>query len=317
MKYWRIAFFIIGVLVFFAVMRQIAFADFAAFVRTLDWRYAVFAFVAYLGVNTARVERIKLLFQDRIARDDLFSFVFIQNFLNVFFSFSGDAAYMALVHRTKGISIGENIAAFVSAKVLDVIVLTSFFLGGVFISASPALDFLRMPALLLFICVAVVGSIIVIWPKKAAKAAVVIAERLGIANARGIAPILTLAAEVARGFSLFDRRDVFLRISFWTLVNWSCTFLAGWFLLYGAHIALGVEDVLFAYTFPITAALTPFYVFGGFGSYEVSFLSGLVLVGIDTLEASRAAVAIHAEELIFLLVCAVAGLGLRLWKKKN
>ena len=323
MRYWRIIFFLVGALVFLAVIRQIALADFTAFVRTLDWRYAVLAFVSYMGVNVARVERMTLLIQGKISRRDLFSFVFLQNFLNVFFSFSGDAAYVSLVHRTKGVPMSENVASFISAKALDLIVLAGIFFAAVFASASPLLGPFRLPAAVLFICVAGVGGFVMARPVAVARGVTSMARTFGIAHGRMARRVLAFISEAARGFSLLDRKDVFARVCVWTLINWACTFLVGWFLLYGVHITLGAGDVLFAYTFPIAAALTPFYVFGGFGSYEVSFLSGLVLVGIDTLEASRVAVAIHMEELIFLVVCAAAGLGLqrgyllRPWKKTN
>ena len=130
MKYLRIIFLVLGVFIFFLVVRPIALADFAAFVRTLDWRYTMLAFVSYVGVNVARVERMTLLIQKRISRRDLYSFVFLQNFLNVFFSFSGDAAYVSLVHRAKSVPMSENVASFISAKALDLIVLAGIFFAA-------------------------------------------------------------------------------------------------------------------------------------------------------------------------------------------
>lgn len=315
MKYWRAAFFIGGVFIFFLVVRRIAVADFAAFVRTLDWRYAGLAFASYLAVNASRVERMSLLLQGRVSRRELYSFVFLQNFLNVFFSFSGDAAYMSLVHRTKDVPMAENVASFISAKALDIVVLAGMFLAAVFAGASPALAPFRLPALAFFICIIGAAGFVMARPRAVASAAHTMARKLGLLEKRFMERVLALIAEVAQGFSLFDRRDVFLGVCVWTLVNWLCTFLAGWLLLYGAHIALGTGDVLFAYTFPITASLMPFYVFGGFGGYEVSLLSGLVLVGVDSVQAAQAAVVIHLEELVFLFACAAAGIGLHLFQK--
>lgn len=315
MKYWRAAFFIGGVFIFFLVIRRLAAADFAAFVRTLDWRYAALAFTSYLGVNAARVERMSLLLQSRVSRRELYSFVFLQNFLNVFFSFSGDAAYMSLVHRTKGVPFGENVASFISAKALDLIVLAGMFLAAVLTGASPLLAPFRLPALALFACVIGAAGSVCVRPMAVAAAIHAAARKLGIAERRFTGRILSFVSESARGFTLLDQKDIFIRISLWTLVNWLCTFLAGWLLLSGAHITLGTGDVLFAYTFPITISLMPFYAFGGFGSYEVSLLSGLVLVGVDSVQAAQAAVVIHMEELVFLFACAAAGIGLHLSKK--
>lgn len=327
-RYIRLLFFLAGILIFFLVVRRIAAADFAAFVRTLDWRFGGLAFVSYLAVNAARVERMSLLLQGRVSRRELYSFVFWQNFLNVFFSFSGDAAYMSLVHRTRGVPFAENAASFISAKALDLIVLAGMFLAAVLAGASPVLVPFRLPALALFICVAGVAGFICARPMAVSAVLHTAARLLGIAERRLAGRILSFVSEAARGFMLLDRGDIFVRISLWTLVNWVCTFLAGWLLLAGAHVRLGAGDVLFAYTFPITAALTPFYVFGGFGTYEASFLSGLVLTGVDSLRAAQAVVAIHAQELVFLLVCAAAGVLLQirtgrdksifaLWKKTN
>jgi|GEM_PF-2285978 uncharacterized membrane protein YbhN (UPF0104 family) len=312
MMFRRILFFLTGLGILFLILHAVAPADIMASVRALDWRYAAAAFVAYLGVNVARVERMSILVRGRVRRAELYPFIFFQNFLNVFFSFSGDAAYLSLIHRTGKITPGDNAASFFAAKALDAAALAGVFLGAVFFISSPLILPLRFPALILFLSVGTAWIVMFVRPRTMARGIARAAEMSGLARSRRAARFLEEVQRIADGLSLFNHGRAGAGLAWWTAVNWFCTFLAGGLLLRGAHVVLGVTEILFAYAFPIAAGLTPLYVFGGFGSYEGSFVAGLVLVGIDIGRASAAAIVIHIQELGFLVVCVVLGALIRM-----
>ena len=308
MKYWRITFLLGGAALFFVVARNVPFGDFVQLVRTLDWKFAALAFASYCAVNAARVERMTLLLKKQVLRSDLYTLIVLQSFFNVFLPFAGDAAYLSFLHKKKNIPLGANVGSFVSAKIMDLMALAAVFGGAVFFADLPPLAMSFRAAALAIMAVSAAAAIAFFACPAAARIALWwLAGKLGVRSRPAADAFFQKIEEISNSLVLLDRRDIFASVAFWTIVNWSCTFLSGFFLLRGAGVALGAGGALFAYTFPIVATLTPLHVFGGFGTYEVSFASGLILAGISTAQASAAAIAIHLQELGFLIVSAAAG----------
>lgn len=302
----RAVWFAAGVLIFFLVVRRTRWADFTAAFSLFDWRFALLAFVAYAGVNAARVERLVLILGPRIGRRDLFGVVFIQNFLNSFFSFAGDGAYVSLLRRKK-IAWGENVSSLLTVKACDLIMLAAIFLAAIFFTGSPRLAPFRAPAALLLALAAGAVGFAGARPAAASRVLARIGHGAGVARRPLFSRIVRTLQEISSGFSLLLRRDIFLKIFLATLANWLLTFLCGFFLFRGAGIGIGAAEAVFAYTLPILASLTPAHALGGIGTFEASLISGLALVGVSVSAAIPASIIIHLEELVFLAVLGAAG----------
>lgn len=310
MKYLRLGFFAVGILLFIAVIRKARVADAAALAARFDWRLTLLAFISYIGVNIARVERISLMLGKKVSRQHLFPIVFIQNFFNVFLAFSGDVAYVSLLHGKKAVALGENFSSLVSGKALDLAALGATFFGAILLSGSPRLAAFQLPALLcLFLIVGTVGTAI-FYPGALVRGATYGARALGIAERRIAIYAMKGVREVADGFLRLQHRDLVMKIVFSTIVNWAGTFLCGFFLLRGAGIGINASQTVFVYTLPIMVSLTPAFIFGGLGSFEAALVGGLVLVGFNSSAVIPASIAIHLEELVFVAVLGAVGFAL-------
>ena len=307
MKIFRIVFFILGLVLFVVLVRRVAGADVAAVFASIDWRLSALAFLCYCGVNLMRMESISLILGGKVPRRRVLSLVFLQNFFNVLFSFSGDAAYVFLLKRRGTVTLGENLASLLAAKILDFFTLTSVFFGFVMISGIPALSSLRAPSALIFAASVSLAALSFARPSVLPALVAGAGSVVGIGARPAFLRVLKQAQEIAGGFSFFRSRRVAGRVALTTLCNWFLTFLSGFLLLRGVGVTIGFGATLFAYTFPIAAGLTPAFVLGGFGSYEGAFAFGLTRVGIAAGQAIASSVALHVQELGFLLVLAAAG----------
>lgn len=299
MRYARLLFFLLGIALLVLLARRAGVQDSVRILGALDWWFVALAAVSYLGVNAARVIRLSLILGGRVRNDEFFSLIFIQNFFNVFLSFSGDVAYVSMLHKKKAVSLGENISSLAVVKVLDLTALAAcFFLSLFWVSVPVALR----AALFFLLAVAALAGAALAWFGIPRASAGRLVRYLGVRPR-----VLNVFRDIADGFSVLKDRGLMPGILGATAVNWVLTFLAGFSLLHSAGIAARFGEAMFAYTFPIVASLTPLFVFGGLGSYEASLASGLTLIGIAAGRAIAASIAIHVVELVFVTACGAAG----------
>ena len=306
MKYLRPVFFIVGIAILFLVVRRSGLHSFVQAVASLDWRFTFLALASYLAINIARVERLTLILHHKTTRQHLYAVIFLQNFLNLFLSFSGDAAYVSLLNRRKTLAPGENVASLLSTKILDLGTLAVIFLASIFFVASPRMEPFRLPALGVLAAVLTTIGILMVYPKIAEAYVASTGRALGVDKRPLFIALHQNIARVGEGFFL-RQKDVLAQIIVATLANWVFTFLCGFFLLRGVGIMIDTWQMVFAYSLPMIVSLTPVFVLGGFGSFEATLVFGLLIVGVGAGQAIPASLLIHIEEFAFITLCAAAG----------
>ncbi len=302
MKYLKAGVFsAIGIVILVFLLGEIRLDELGLTFRSIDWRFTLLAFGFYIGANLIRAERFSLILERKISRREFLRIVFLQNFFNVILPFRlGELSYIALVKNRGGVGLGQNIASLIGARALDLVSVIALFLVGlaaVFRGISHSPLFL-LTALAMAVAVGV-GLAAAVWRS---------------AHTRSKHRWWN---DIIAGFSLFRARRTLLLIGVLSLAAWILTFTSGILLLYGSGLRLGIGENIFVYAFPVFISMTPFLIWGGFGSYEGSVVLPLLVLGVGSAQTIPLAIAIHVQELMFVSSLAAVGfLSQRLRAKK-
>lgn len=300
---------LVMLIVGYFVVQHLDFRSFAQLWGAADLRLLAAGFAAYLLADLLRARRFRALTGDRISTLAFLRAVVIQNFLNTFLPLrAGEASYLFMVHRSGTVKPGENLASLLGARALDAV--TALLIPLVTLPLSSAW--------------AAEGRTFVWFAAAAALATATLA--LGIWRAEAVADwllrradsrskllerALRLGADALRALAQLRRASLLGRVGALTIGCWVLIYLSGYFSLLGVGVRLGFWDSLFAYSFPMIASMTPFYMLGGFGVFEGSVGVGLKLVGVPLQVGMAAGVLLHVAELAFVTLPAPFGLELR------
>jgi uncharacterized membrane protein YbhN (UPF0104 family) len=122
---------------------------------------------------------------------------------------------------------------------------------------------------------------------------------------------LQTAGDTLRSLARLRQASLLYRVMALTAGCWVLIYLCGYVSLLGVGVRLGLWDGLFAYSFPMIASMTPFYMLGGFGVFEGSIGFGLHLVNVPLNVAVAAGVMLHVAELVFVVLPAPFGVSPR------
>jgi uncharacterized membrane protein YbhN (UPF0104 family) len=288
------------------VVRKLSLQDLLRLAHAADARLLVLGLALYLLANLLRARRFRALTDDRIATLPLLRTVLIQNFLNTFLPFrAGEVSYLVMVHRTGAVTAGTNLASLLGARVLDLVAALMIPLLTLPLSrawASADLPFAWFAGLTAFgITCLVVG----LWQAPALAGWL---ERRTVPARPWLARALAIAASTLSALAQLRKGKLLARIGGLTAGCWLLIYLSGYVTLLGVGVAVPFWDAVFAYSFPVVASMTPFYMLGGFGVYEGSIGFGLHLIGVPLATSMAAGVFLHITELLFVVLPAPFGL---------
>ncbi|MEK7636421.1 MAG: lysylphosphatidylglycerol synthase transmembrane domain-containing protein, partial [Patescibacteria group bacterium] len=188
-----------------------------------------------------------------------------------------------------------------------------FFLGAVGGRGESGLLIL---AVLLFFFVIGVFFAVIFWGKEISEFFRKQLER-GIGKRQILDSFFNHTDDMADGFVLLRGNRILVPLFLLTLFIWLALFLSGFFLLQSAGIAIGLFKGMFSYAFPIFASLLPITPPASIGTYETSFVSGLLLTGVSKTVAITASFTMHIQELVFVVAGGTIGFLYQFMKKNK
>lgn len=291
------------------VLRQLSWRDLLQLGRAADARLLALGFACYLVANLLRAMRFRALTGDQIPTLALLRTVVVQNFLNTFLPFrAGEVSYLLMVHRTGTVKPGANLASLLGARVLDLVAALLIPMMTLPLSqawSSESRPFMWFSA----VALAVISTLALgIW--RADTLAAWMTRRATSPRAWLNRGLLT-ASDALSALSQLRQARLLGRVAALTAGCWGLIYLCGYASLRGVGVSVGLWDGLFAYSFPMIASMTPFYMLGGFGVFEGSIGFGLSLVQVPLRVAMAAGILLHIAELVFVILPAPFGLAFR------
>ena len=316
MKRFLISIFIGGLLVF-VLLKSISFGDILQNIASVDLRFFGAAFVAYMIANVFRIERFYVLAERKISRREFFPILLSYNFWGAVFPVLGVASYLHLIRKIGVVSFGRHTSIFISSRIVDAIIVVLlfiiFFLGAL---KGRGESELLISAVLLLLFVIGVFFAIVFWGKEISVFFRKQLER-GVGKRQILDSFFNYVDDIADGFILLRGNNMMAPLFLLTIFIWLALFLSGFFLLQSAGLTIGLFKGMFSYAFPIFASLLPITPPASIGTYETSFVSGLLLTGVSKTVAITASFTMHIQELVFVVAGGTIGFLYQFMKKNK
>jgi uncharacterized membrane protein YbhN (UPF0104 family) len=291
------------------VLRQLKLDDLTRLGRAADARLLALGFACYALANLVRALRFRALTDNQIPTVTLLRTVLIQNFLNTFLPLrAGEVSYLVMVHRTGVVKPGANVASLVGARVLDLIAALAIPL--ITLPLSRAWQSEGRPFAWFAGAAVVASALLLLGVWRAEWLGTWLGRRAGTSRpwlARG----LSIGSDALHALGQLRQGKLLGRVSLMTASCWALLYVSGYCNMLGVGIAAPFWDALFAYSFPMIASMTPFYMLGGFGVFEGSIGFGLHLVGVPLEVGMAGGVLLHVAELLFVALLAPFGMELR------
>ncbi|OGD29703.1 hypothetical protein A2833_02595 [Candidatus Azambacteria bacterium RIFCSPHIGHO2_01_FULL_44_55] len=293
--------------VFFLLLRQVSVSDLVLSFKNIKWQFLVLGFLSYLFVNAIRAYRFNMILRDRVGFFRFLRITFFQNFYNVILPFRmGELSYVYLVGKSGNIGLGENIASLVSVRIIDLIVSVGIFLFSIiFITAKESAIFTWFAVTVLILAL-LFFTILIFFGVGLASLSMNFLDKINFLKTPLLKEKTKKIQEFFISFGELKKRGLIFKIAALSIAVNGFLFTSGLLLLHSVSVILPVWQLIFAYSFPLFVSMTPFYAFGGFGSYESSTALALFILGLSKDKAIASALILHAEELIFVILPAFA-----------
>lgn len=290
------------------VVRQLSWVELVALWKKANVGLLVLAFACYMAANLLRVRRFSVLTGGQLSTPKLLRTVLMQNFLNTFLPLrAGELSYLYVVHKSGVVKPADNVASLLGARALDLVAalwipLLTLPMSSVWSSQKRTVAW--------FAGLAVAAAVCFVFALSRAEPLGAWLARIAEKRSGRLGRLLATSAATLHALGQLRRASVLGRMTALTFGCWSLIYLCGYFSLLGLGIRLGFWDALFAYSFPMIASMTPFYMLGGFGVFEGSIGMGLSLAGVPMNVAMSAALLLHIAELVYVTLPAPFGLNL-------
>ena len=223
----------------------------------------------------------------------------------------GELSYPYLLNKISGMSMTEGLASLIASRVYDFFLTLIFFLLAsisfqgllrvsvfliillsVFLIGLTFLAFFYMPHLLRW------------FSSLLAK----IAMWVGVKKSRPVDWVQTKIHEMAEDFYAIKARGTYLSVALASLISWVMAFWMFYAFLRGFGIDISFMGVVFGSTIAVITSALPVGGLGNWGTLEVGWTAGFILVGLSKGTAIATGLGVH------IMIFIISGLfGLICW----
>ncbi|ADY72783.1 hypothetical protein Dester_0125 [Desulfurobacterium thermolithotrophum DSM 11699] len=256
-------------------------------IKNLDPIYLIFSLFFYLLTYIFRAKRFSIIFPS-ISTQDLAAVMGIHTFFNNILPFrSGEASFPIILKKLFGVDATISSVALLFIRILDLIVLSLFFLTSVLFVATKSKELLWIPVITI--------SILILLLYLGFKL---------LKKFRGRFLIIGTVFSFVQTFISFRAVGKILSYSFLT---WLFKFVSFFFILKAGKIELNFFKTVFVSTFGEVTTILPIHSFGGFGTYEAGLVGGFSLIGVKVSYALTIAFYFHLLLLLMSGILALVG----------
>jgi len=255
--------------------------------ENLDPVYLIFSLFFYLFTYIFRAKRFNIIFSS-ISSTDLAAVMGVHTFFNNVLPFrSGEASFPIILKKLFGVDATISSVALLFVRILDLIVLSLFFLASVLFVAIGNKELLWIPIITI--------SILIVFLYLGLKLLKKFRNRFFI--------IGTVFSFVHQFISFKSVGKIF----FYSFLTWLFKFVSFFFILKAGKIDLNFFKTVFVSTFGEVTTILPIHSFGGFGTYEAGLVGGFSLIGVKVDYALTVAFYFHILLLLMSGILALIG----------
>jgi uncharacterized protein (TIRG00374 family) len=298
---------LITVGIVFLLLLQISLKDLYHLLRTIDPFWAALGSIAYLLATLFRALRLRwLIYSKTIPFSDLFRITaFYHLSLMVLPSKLGEFSLPYFLNKISGMNATEGLASLIVSRVYDFFIILMILLS---VSIGIQGPFRLNTPLVILLVIFLIGFVIFglsymsSFLKCFSNALGRISNWTGPRNAKFILWIQKKMVEMAADFYAIKSRNTYFPVGVTSLASWAmifCTFYA-YMKSFGINIPL--TKMLFGSTIGVIANALPVSGIGNWGTLEVGWAAGFLMVGLSREKAIATGFGVH---IIIFIVCAI------------
>jgi uncharacterized protein (TIRG00374 family) len=298
---------LITAVIIFALFTQISLRDLYTLLINMDPLWAALGSAGYFLAVLFRALRYKWLIHSKdVSLNDLFRIsVFYNLSLMVLPSKLGELSYPYFLNKISGIGMTEGLASLIASRVYDFFIILMIFL---FAAVGFQGLFRVNPFFIILLSILLIGLVLLVFfymsqlLKLFSNGLVKISEWIGKENSKPIQWVQRKIYEVAEDFYAIKARKTYFSVTLASLISWIMVFLTFYAFVRGFRIGIPFLKVVFGSTVAIIANALPIGGLGNWGTLEVGWAAGFLMMGLSKSEAIASGFGVHI--LIFVL-CAI------------
>ncbi len=290
--------------IIFILLLQISLKDLYTLLTTVDPIWAVLGSIAYLFSTLFRALRFKwLIYSKAIPLSGLFRITaFYHLSLMILPSKLGELSYPYFLNKTSGMKVTEGLASLIVSRVYDFIIVlailsfVSIGFQGLF-NANPFLVVLLIAFLIGLIVLALFYmSSLLRWLSSVAGR---ISNWTGSRNSRFVLWVQKKMCEMAEDFYMIKTRKSYFPVSVTSLASWAMIFLTFYAYMKGFGVEIPFTRMIFGSTIGVIANALPISGIGNWGTLEIGWAAGFLIVGLSKEKAIATGFGVHI--LVFIV----------------
>jgi uncharacterized protein (TIRG00374 family) len=301
---------LITVVIIVILFTQISLKDLSTLLKNIDPFWAILGTGVYLIALLARAFRFKWLIHSReIPLLELFKISILYHLsLMVLPSKLGELSYPYLLNRSSRMSITEGMASLIASRVYDFFTFVIIFL---FASMGFQSFFKINPFFIILFSVILIGLILLLFfhmdniLKYFSKAVGSISRWIGLENSPSSQWIQRKIHETAEDFYAIKAKKTYFPVTAATLISWMMIFGMFYAYLRGFGIEVPFLKVIFGSAIGVVANALPISGIGNWGTLEVGWAAGFLIVGLTKEKAIASGFGVH---IFVFVICAVLGI---------
>jgi len=307
----RILFSILVTVVIIVILfTQISLKDLSTLLKNIDPFWAILGTGVYLIGLLARAFRFKWLIHSReIPLLELFKISILYHLsLMVLPSKLGELSYPYLLNKSSRMSITEGMASLIASRVYDFFTFVIIFL----FAAMGFQSFFRINLFFIILFSAIlIGLILLLFfhmgniLKYFSKAVGSISRWIGLENSPSLQWIQRKIHETAEDFYAIKAKKTYFPVTAATLISWMMIFGMFYAYLRGFGIEVPFLKVIFGSAIAVIANVLPISGIGNWGTLEVGWAAGFLIVGLTKERAIASGFGVH---IFVFVICAVLGI---------
>jgi uncharacterized protein (TIRG00374 family) len=301
---------LITVVIIVILLTQISLKDLFTLLKNIDPVWAILGTAGYLIALLARAFRYKWLIHSReIPLLELFKISILYHLsLMVLPSKLGELSYPYLLNKSSRMSMTEGMASLIASRVYDFFTFVIIFL---FASMGFQSFFKINLFFIVLLSALLIGLILLLFfhmgdlLKYFSKALGRISCWIGFKNSPSLQWIQRKIHEIAEDFYAIKARKTYFPVTVASLVSWIMIFWMFYAFLRGFGIEVSFLKVIFGSAIAVVANVLPISGIGNWGTLEVGWAAGFLIVGLTKERAIATGFGVH---ILVFVICAVLGI---------
>jgi len=300
----------ITIVIILVLFTQISLKDLYILLRNIDPLWAILGSASYLLAILFQAVRFKrLLYSKDIPISELFRISILYNLSNMALpSKLGEPSYPYLLNKISGLPITEGLASLIASRVYDLLIILLIFL---FASIGFQGFFkINFSIIILLVCLLIGLTLLIFFYMSSLL--VLLSDLLGkiskwirTKNSKPFQWAKRKIHEMAEDFYAIKARGTFFSVTLTSLATWIMVVWAFYAFLKGFGIEISFLKVAFGSTVSLIASSLPISGLGNWGTLEVGWTVGFVMVGLSKEKAITTGFGVH---IVVFILCAMIGI---------